>query len=133
MKSLFLLIALLTAQNSIPKNDPNGVWESSSGTQYELKLSGSDLTVRLVPGSNKRYVAYEVDLKVHPEEHNTYIGKGFLVAIVAEGKQCRFETDWQLTVIQKDRILGGTTNIVPDAETCQVKEKTTVQLDLKRK
>jgi hypothetical protein len=133
--SLILLLTLVTAQApQIPKNDPTGVWESASGTQYELKLTGgSDLTVRLVPGSNQRYVSYEVDLKVHPEELNTYIGKGFFVAKVKEGKECRFETEWQLTVIQKERIFGGTTNIVPDPDTCAVREKSQVQLSMTKK
>jgi len=128
-----LISFLIQASSQIPKNNPNGVWESASGTQYELRLNGEDLSVRLVPGTNARFVSYDVDLKNSKDETNTYVGKGFLVAKVTDDKQCKFEMEWQLTVVTLDRILGATSNIVPDPETCTVKEKTQSQLDLKRK
>lgn len=131
MKSaLVLALALFTTQ--MTKNDPNGIWESQSGTQYEFRLSGSDLKVRLVPGSNPRFVNYEVDLK-NLEEVNTYKGKGFFIAKVKENKECRFDTEWQIVVVSPSQIIGATTNIVPDPETCEVKERTDVQTTLKKK
>src|SRR5581483_11942971 len=42
------------------KNDPNGIWQTSAGTKFEMKLTDSDLTVQLVAGSNPTYVKYEV-------------------------------------------------------------------------
>ena len=132
--ALIFLVSLLTAQVQIPKNDPTGIWESTSGTQYALRLTGGDtLTIRLVPGTSTTYTSYEVDLKVSPDEVNTYNGKGFFVAKVKEGKECRFETEWLVIVIQQSRILGNTTNIAPDPETCAVKEKSQVGLDMTRK
>jgi hypothetical protein len=131
---IFLLTALLgQTQTQMPKNNPNGVWESTSGTQYELRLNGTDLMVKLIPGSNPRYSVYEVELKNAKEDVNTYVGKGFFVAKVKEDKECKFDTEWQLTVVTLDRILGATSNIIPDPETCTVKEKNLIQLDLKKK
>ena len=123
----------------MPKNNPDGLWQSTSGTTYELRLSGEDLTVRLVAGSNPRYVSYEVNLKNSKDEVNTYIGKGSFVAKVKEDKECKFETQWQLTVVSLDRILGATSQIVPDPETCAIKEQVnppdpkSAPLDLKKK
>ena len=116
----------------MPKNDPNGVWQSASGTQYSLKLSGKDLRVQLVEGSNARYLKYEVNL-TNQEEVNTYKGTGAFVTKFPNGKECKFDTEWQFIVVTPDRILGSTTNIVPDPETCGIKEKNQVQLDLKKK
>jgi hypothetical protein len=131
---IFLLTALLgQTPAQMPKNNPNGIWESPSGTQYELRLKGTDLSVRLVPGSNPRFTAYEVELINNKDETNTYAGKGFFVAKVNQEKVCKFETEWQLTVVTVDRILGTTSNIIPDLETCTVKEKNLIQLDLKKK
>jgi hypothetical protein len=132
MKAALLLLFTFLASQQMPKNNPNGVWESQSGTQYELQLSGSDLKVRLVPGSNPKYVKYEVDLK-NQEEVNTYKGKGFFIAKVKDDKECRYETQWQLTIVSPTFIIGGTTNIVPDPDTCGIKEQSEVQTQLKKK
>ena len=131
--SLILLLSLITIQVQIPKNDPTGVWESTSGTRYELRLAGTQLEVKLVPGTNQRYLSYQVDLKNSDQEVNTYIGTGFFVAKVNETKECKYETEWQLTVITPNRIVGSTTNIIPDPETCGVKERSQAALDLRKK
>ena len=131
MKPLIALaFLLLTAQAQ--KNDPNGTWESESGSQYTLTLRGADLHVQLVDGSNKKFLKYEVDLK-NQTEPNTYQGKGTFVAKLESGKECKYETEWQLIVVSANRILGTTTNIVPDPETCAVKDRSEAGLDLKKK
>ncbi len=116
----------------MPRNDPNGVWQSESGTQYTLRLSGKELRVQLVEGSNPRYLKYEVNL-TNQEEVNTYKGAGYFLTRFANGKECKYETEWQFIVVTPGRILGTTTNIVPDPETCGIKEKSQVQLDLTKK
>jgi hypothetical protein len=131
MKSIIALaLVFWTAQ--VHKYDPNGTWESESGSQYAMTLRGSDLHVQLVDGSNPKFLKYEVDLK-NQDEPNTYKGTGTFVAKLESGKECKFETEWQLIVVAANRILGKTTNIVPDPETCAVKEKSEAGLDLKKK
>ena len=131
MKSLALILTLLATQQ-IPKNNPNGIWESESGSQYEFRLSGSDLHVRIVPGSSPKFLRYEVEMK-NLEEVNTYKGTGFFLAKMGSGKECKFDTQWQLVVVSPDRIIGSATNIIADQNTCEIKEKSELQLDLKRK
>ena len=135
MKSAIVLGILFLAaqgQTPMPKNDPNGTWQSESGTQYTLRSSGKDLRVQLVEGSNPRYLKYEVNL-TNQEEVNTYKGAGYFLTKFANGKECKYETEWQFIVVSPDRILGSTTNIVPDPDTCEVKEKGQVQLELTKK
>jgi hypothetical protein len=95
-------------------------------------LNGSDLHVQLVEGSNPKYVSYDVELK-NQEEANTYKGTGTFVAKLDSGKECKFETEWQLIVVGPNRILGKTTNIVPDPKTCAIKDRSETGLDLKKK
>jgi hypothetical protein len=130
MKLSVLALALLIAQ--IPKNNANGIWESESGTRYEIHQNGADMQVKLVPGSNPKYVEYEVNLK-NQEEINTYKGTGKFVAKMEGGKQCKFDTDWQLVIVSPERILGTTTNIIADKNTCAIKETNVTQVDLKKK
>src|SRR3989454_1239916 len=130
MKFLPLVLTLLLGQ--IPKYNPNGIWESESGSQYELLLNGSDLHVKMVPGSNPKFLQYEVDMK-NQEEINSYKGTGFFVAKMEGGKECKLPTEWQFVVVSNDRIIGAVTSVVADQQTCQVREKTQVQLDLKKK
>ena len=130
MKIVALILTLLVAQK-VPRNDPNGTWESSTGSKYELRLNGSNLQVKLVPGSNSKYIIYDVTLK-NQEEINSYKGAGTFVAKMEGGKECKFETEWQLVVVSADRILGATSGVLADKETCAIKEKNQVQLDLKR-
>jgi hypothetical protein len=135
MKStiFFLLTILLSQQGEIPKNDPTGIWVSQVGTQFQLKLTGGTaLSVRLVPAADTRYTVYEVELRMDPQEKNTYAGKGYFVAKVKD-KECRFDTDWKIIVVQKEQIVGESTNIVPDGDTCAVKERSTAALTLKKK
>ncbi len=133
MKTALVLgtFLLMQAPAPMPKNDPNGTWQSASGTQYSLRLTGKDLKVQLVEGSNPRYLKYEVDLK-NQEEVNTYKGSGYFVAKFPNGKECKYETEWQMIVVTNDRILGSTTSVTPDPATCGVKEKNQVPLDLKK-
>jgi hypothetical protein len=132
MKLLALALALLFAQK-VPKNDPNGMWLADSGSQYELHLNGANLQVRMVPGSNPKFLSYEVTLR-NQEEINTYKGTGTFVAkMEGTGKECKFETEWQVVVVSPDRILGAATGILADKQTCAIREKNQLQLDLKKK
>jgi hypothetical protein len=130
MKLFVLALALLTAQ--IPKNDPTGTWEADTGSQYNLRLTGSDVEVKLVPGSNQKFVKYDVVLKSEGEI-NTYKGTGTFVAKMDGGKECKFDTEWMLVVVAPQRIIGSATNIIADKKTCEIKEKKQVQLNLKKK
>ena len=130
--ALLLFLAVPQIAPQTPKNDPNGIWESASGTKYTFRLSGTDLHVQIVEGSNPRYAKYEVELK-NMEDANLYRGKGYFVAKVPSGKECKFDTEWEFVVLTPDHIMGSTTNIVPDPDTCAAKERTRAQLDLKKK
>ena len=129
---LTLLAALLLVPQQIPKNNPNGVWEASSGSQYELRLNGSNLQVKIVPGSNPKFLEYELNMKSE-EEVNTYSGTGFFVAKMEGGKECKLPTEWRFIVVSSDRIIGTASSVTADQKTCEVKEKGQSQLDLKRK
>ena len=124
-----LVLSLLSAQ--VPKNNPNGVWEAETGSQFQMRLSGKDLHVNIVPGSNPKFIQYEVDLK-NEDEINTYSGKGFFVAKMEGGKECKFPTEWRFVIVSPERILGISSNIVADSKTCEIKETTQSQLDLKK-
>jgi hypothetical protein len=128
----FSILALTLLLTQIPKNSPNGIWESTSGVQYEIRQNGADVRVKMVPGSNSKYLQYDVTLK-NQDEINTYKGTGTFVAKMESGKECKFETEWQLVVVSPDRILGSTTGVQADKNTCAIKEKNEAQLDLKKK
>jgi hypothetical protein len=133
MKSLTLILTLLFSQEiRIPKNNPDGVWSAATGSQFEMQLSGSDLHVKLVPGSNPRFLQYELDL-MNEKEVNTYSGKGFFVAKMETGKECKLSTEWRFVVVSSDRIVGTATNVTADGQTCAVKDTTQVPIDLTRK
>ena len=128
-----LLFMLPQAPGTIPKNDPNGVWQSESGSAYKFQLNGSDLKVQIVDGSNPKYIKYEVNLKVDPKETNTYRGAGSYVAKMNTGKECKFDTDWEILVVSPEQIFGQTTLVNADSATCEVKSKEKGMLDLKKK
>jgi len=130
MKLLPLALTLLLAQ--IPKYNPTGVWEADTGSQFELRLDGSDVHVKIVPGSNPKFLEYELETK-NQEEANSYKGSGFFVAKMEGGKECKLPTEWQFVVVSPERIIGVASSIIADRETCEVKEKSQVQLDLKKK
>ena len=130
MTTLFLVLPLVFVQ--IPKNNPNGIWEAETGSQYEMRLTGKDLHVRIVPGSNPKFVQYEVEMK-NEEEANTYNGTGFFVAKMEGGKECKFPTQWRFIIVSPDRIVGISSNVNADSKTCQVKEQSQIQLNLKKK
>jgi hypothetical protein len=129
MKLAIVVLAMLMAQ--IPKNDPNGIWEAETGSQFDFRLAGEDLHVRIVEGSNPRFLRYELTLK--NKELNTYEGSGFFVAKLQNGKECKFDTEWQVIVVAPNRILGVASNIIPDPNTCAVKERSEITLDLTKK
>jgi hypothetical protein len=131
MKLLLVALMLLPTQQ-IPRNDPTGTWQADTGSQFNMTLSGPDLHVSLVPGSNPKFLQYEMDLKVE-KEANTYWGKGFFVAKMESGKECKLTTDWRVVVVASDRIVGTVTSVTADKNTCAVQETTQVPLDLKRK
>ena len=124
-----LVLSLLSAQ--VPKNNPNGVWEAETGSQFQMRLNGKDLHVNIVPGSNPKFIQYEVDLK-NEDEINTYSGKGFFVAKMEGGKECKFPTEWRFVIVSPERILGISSNVVADSKTCEIKQKAQSQLDLKK-
>jgi len=130
MKFLTFVLTLLTAQ--IPKYNPTGVWEAETGSQFELRLSGSDLHVKIVPGSNPKFLEYELDMK-NQDEVNTYKGSGFFVAKMEGGKECKLPTEWEFVVVSPDRIIGAATLVMANRETCEITEKSQGQLDLKKK
>jgi hypothetical protein len=115
----------------IPKNDPNGIWEADGGTQFEFHLSGPDLHVRLVPGSNPLLVSYEVDLK-NQEEVNTYAGTGFFVAKMKE-EECRYDVDWKLVVANDNHVVAEIPTFLPASDTCEVKQRITSTVELVKK
>ncbi len=131
MKSLALVLTLLFVQQ-IPKNNPNGIWEATSRSQYEIRADGSNLQVKIVPGSNPKFLQYELNMKSE-EEVNTYSGTGFFIAKMEGGKECKVPTEWRFIVVSSDRIIGTASNMTVDQKTCEVKEKNQVQLDLKKK
>jgi len=94
-------------------------------------LNGKDLHVNIVPGSNPKFIQYEVDLK-NEDEINTYSGNGFFVAKMDGGKECKFPTEWRFIIVSPDRILGISSNIIADSKTCEIKERKQAQLDLKK-
>jgi hypothetical protein len=133
MKTAFLLMmAMFLVQQKPPKNDPNGTWEAETGTRFELRLADTDLHVQLVEGSNPTFLKYEVNLK-NTGEVNTYKGAGYFVAKLKNGKECKFDTDWQVVVVQKDTIFGFTSTVVPDPDTCAVTERSSSMITLKKK
>ena len=130
MKLLPLALTLLLAQ--IPKYNPTGVWEADTGSQFELRLDGSDVHVKIVPGSNPKFLEYELETKSQ-EEANSYKGSGFFVAKMEGGKECKLPTEWQFVVVSPDRIIGAATLVMANRETCEITEKSQGQLDLKKK
>jgi len=131
MKSLALVLTLLFVQQ-IPKNNPDGIWETTSRSQYEIRANGSNLQVKIVPGSNPKFLQYELNMK-NEDEVNTYSGTGFFIAKMEGGKECKVPTEWRFIVVSSDRIIGTASNMTVDQKTCEVKEKNQVQLDLKKK
>jgi len=135
MNSIFLaILTFWVVQGAppagIPKNNPDGIWQTDTGSKFQLQLKGKDLKVQIVDGSNPKYVKYEVDLK-NLEEINTYEGTGYFIAkLGSNGKECRFDTKWHLTVVQMARIIGNATNITPNPETCAVVKSEQVLLDM---
>ena len=133
MKAIFLLFPFLFAQQQpVPKNNPNGIWKQSyTDSQWEIRQNGSELQVKMVPGSNPKYPQYEVNMK-NEQEVNTYSGTGFFVAKMNSGKECRFTTEWRFVVVTVDRIIGAASTVTADQATCEIQERTQIQLDLKR-
>ena len=129
--NLFIL-ALALLQAPIPRNNPAGIWDATSGSKYEIHQNGADVQVTLVPGSNPKFTKYEVTLK-NQSEPNTYKGTGTFTAKMESGKECKFDTEWMFVVVSPDRILGTATGIIADKNTCRITEKNQLQLDLKKK
>ena len=131
MKLLLVLALLFAPQIPNPKNDPTGVWLAETGSQFQIQLSGSDMHVKMVPGTNPKFLQYEMEL-MNEKEVNTYYGKGFFVAKMDTGKECRLTTDWRVVVVSRDRIIGTVTSVTADGKTCDVQETAQVPIDLKR-
>ena len=131
MTLLLVLTLLFTPQVPNPKNDPTGVRVADTGSQFQIQLSGSDMHIRMVPGTNPKFLQYEMELK-NEKEVNTYWGKGFFVAKMETGKECKLTTEWRVVVVSPDRIIGTVSSVAADGKTCEVQETTQVPLDLKR-
>ena len=132
MKIASLLFLLLFQQApAMPKNNPTGEWTTDTGTKFKLQLTGKTIKVQIPEGTNPKYVKYEVTLE-NQEEVNTYLGKGYFIAKLKNGKECKYDTDWQFTVVTPDRIIGSASLIIPEENSCDVKSKQDVGLDLKR-
>ena len=138
-----LLLALpqlpqLPRGSTIPQFSPNGIWESPAGTKYNLRLTGENLQVKL-EGTNATFLQYEVTLKHLKADDtlgdpNRYEGKGFFRAKLKSGKECRFETTWEIAVISEKEIVGSAPNYLdPDPQTCQAKTTDQVRIELKKK
>jgi hypothetical protein len=128
----FFVLALALLQAPVPKNNPNGAWQADTGSVYDIKLNGTDVQVVMVPGSNAKLKSYEVTLK-NQNEPNTYKGTGTFIAKMESGKECKFTTEWMFVVVSPDRIIGTATGINADKNTCEIKERPQLQLDLKKK
>src|SRR5215468_483233 len=124
MKTVLLILLATLIQDKPqepPKNDPTGVWQSDTGTKFDMKLMGSAIKVHLVDGSNPAYLKYDIDLQ-NTGEKNTYKGVGSFVAKFKE-KECRFDTEWSIVVVGPEAIVGYMSKIVPNPATCEVVEK----------
>ena len=127
-----LLVGFLTLTQLIPKTDPNGIWVAPSGSEFEFTLVGSDIKAHIVPGSNPSFLEYEMDLK-GTDEPNTYKGKGRFKAKLQNGKECEFDTEWQIVIVADDKITGVASQIVPDPDTCDIVEVADIPVELDRK
>ena len=128
---VFSLIAILLLTQVMPKNNPNGIWRAETGSEFELKLVGSDVQVTIVPGSNPRFLEYSVDLK-GTEEVNTYKGTGRFKARLEGGKECEFDTTWEVVVVNEETVFGQVATVVPDPDTCEVVDRGFATIELKR-
>ena len=127
-----LLVGFLTLTQLMPKTDPNGIWVAPSGSEFEFTLVGSDIKVQIVPGSNASFLEYEMDLK-GTDEPNTYQGNGRFKAKLQSGRECEFDTEWQIVIVAEDKIIGVASRIVPDPDTCDIVEVAEVPVELDRK
>jgi hypothetical protein len=128
----FFVLALALLQVPVPKNNPSGTWQADSGSAYEIRQNGTDVKVALVAGSNPKFKSYEVTL-TNQSEANTYKGAGTFIAKMESGKECKFTTEWMFVVVSPDRIIGTATGIDADKNTCEIKQRPQLQLDLKKK
>src|SRR3989442_2326614 len=134
MMTLFLVLPLLLGQQTpqAPKNDPNGIWQTDTGSKYELRLTGKDLHVKIVPGSNPKFLQYEVDLK-NEEEANTYSGQGFFVAKMNGGKECKFPTEWRFIFVSTHHNLRIFFKMKADSQNSDGYEKKKIKNKIKKK
>lgn len=105
---------------NMPKNNPDGVWVTESGAKFKFALSGKDLKVELVDGKSK-YLKYDLSLK-NQEEVNTYTGSGSFVARLSNGKECKFNTEWTVTVVMAKTVFVNYNRITPNPDTCAILE-----------
>jgi len=128
----FLLISLLILPQQAPKNNPNGIWSAESGSEFEFTLIGNDIKVLIVPGSSPRFVKYQMDLK-GTDEPNTYQGAGHFKAKFDNGRECEFDTQWQIVIVSDNTIIGVASEIVPDPDTCEIVQTNEVGVQMVRK
>ena len=92
-----------------------------------------NLLVKL-EGSNPPYLQYELTLAHSKDEVNTYKGAGFFRATLKSGKECRFETEWEIVIFSEKNIIGSAPRFLePNPETCTPKEKIADRIELTKK
>lgn len=131
MKTLLLLSLFILPQQAT-KNDPNGIWRTESGSEFQLELVGNNIEAHIIPGSSPSFIEYSMDLR-GTEEPNTYEGTGQFKARLKNGKECQFETQWHIIIVATDTIIGVASGITPDPETCEKIEVSEVGIQMQRK
>ena len=127
MKALLLLLSLGFTQQTF---NPSGLWEVvDKDTHYRLVRTDTGIHVSL-GADHAQFVEYEVDLSW--TELNSYEGSGYFVALLGDGRECRFDTEWRIVLADPQRILGETSRIVPEQEGCGIAERAESALQLNR-
>ncbi len=125
---LLLFAAATPAQEGL---DPTGTWKvTETETRFRMETVEDGIAVHL-GAEHDVYAEYEVLLEP-TSQANGYQGEGFFIARLSGGRECRFETQWQVFVTSQERIVGVITSTVPAAEGCAVKETSQIPLDLRR-
>jgi hypothetical protein len=133
-----LLLAQIAKNRSAPTYPPGGIWESPSGVRYNIRLSGDELLIQLA-GTHPTFLQYEVKLKHNKDaadagDPNRYEGTGFFRAKLKSGKECRFDTKWEIAVVAPKTILGSAPDYQdPDPETCKPKNVEQKRIELTKK
>ena len=131
MMNVLLLLLFATATPAQEGLDPTGTWKvTETETRFRMETVEDGIAVHL-GAEHDVYTEYEVLLEP-TSQANGYQGEGFFIAKLSGGRECRFETEWQVFVTSQERIVGVITSTVPAAEGGAVKETNQIPLDLRR-